>query len=76
MTSEELDAQDVALTEEESRLRSELGSLLDERLGGLRRDLHHHADAIDAIEKRIRTIVLRLTQIERDRIDLNIARAL
>lgn len=76
MTSEDLDAQDAALTEEESRLRSELGSLHDELFGGLRRDLHHHADAIAVIEKRIRAIVLRLSQIERDRIELNIARAI
>ena len=76
MTSEDPDSQDVALTDEEAQLRTELGSLHDELLGGLRRDLHHNADAIDTAEKRIRTIVLRLTQIERDRIELNIARAL
>lgn len=76
MTSEDLDAQDAALTDEQERLRKELGSLHDDMLGGLRSDLHHHADAIDTVERRIRTIVLRLTQIDRDRIELNIARAL
>jgi hypothetical protein len=76
MASEDLDALEAALTDEESRLRAELGTLHDDLHGGLRNDLHHNSAAISAIEIRIRTIVLRLTQIERDRIELNIVRAL
>ncbi|MBK6427225.1 MAG: hypothetical protein IPF82_13805 [Blastocatellia bacterium] len=76
MASEDLDAQDAELTTEESQLRLDLSLLHDELHGKLGRDVHHHADAIANIEKRIRAIVLRLTQVERERIELNIARSL
>lgn len=75
MALEDLDAQDTALTDETARLRAELGGLLDSLGGGLRSDLHHHAREVDVIERRVRAIVLRLTQIDRDRIELNVLRA-
>lgn len=76
MASEDLDAQDAALTAEESQLRNDLSLLHDELHGNLGRDVHHHAEAIASLEKRVRAIVLRLTQLERERIELNIARSI
>lgn len=75
MASDENDEIDAALATEESQLRAELGHLLDSLLGGLRKD-HHHAAENAAAEKQVRAIVLRLTHIERERIENTIARSL
>ena len=76
MTAEDLDTQTAALGAEETDLRERLRSLEDELHSGLRRDAHGNAKAIDAAEREIRKIVLRLVAIERERIELTVAAAL
>lgn len=76
MDSDGADAADLTLTAEESSLRTELRALQDERMGALRLEAPHEPGTIDTLEKRVRAIVLRLTEIERERIENHIARSL
>jgi len=76
MASDDLNAIGSALDAEERQLRDELRALEEDLHGRLRRHSHANAAAIADAERRVRTVVLRLTAIERERTDLEVARAL
>lgn len=67
---------ETALTNEEIGLCAELGEIIDKQMGELRRDFHNESEDAKSADRRVRAIVLRLTQIERERIELNVARGL
>lgn len=76
MTAHDLDIQADALTAEETELRERLRAIEDTVHSRLRRDERANAHAIAAAEKEIRTIVLRLVALERERIELRVAASL
>lgn len=76
MSAHELDARSAEITAEEARLRKELRGLEDEVHSRLRRDTHANADKIEAVEKQIRAVVLRLSALEQEQIEITIARSL
>ncbi len=73
MTDGDIDAQRSALDAEESELRTRLRALEELVHSRLLPDRRSNATAIDRAEREIRSVVLRLVEMERDRIELNIA---
>jgi hypothetical protein len=76
MTAGDLDVQIATLASEESSLRTRLRALEDEIHSVLRRDSHANAERLAVHEKEIRRIVLRLVEIERERIEVTISESL
>jgi hypothetical protein len=76
MTPEDQGAQMAALAAEETALRDRLRALEDELHTTLRRDPHGNAARIDAAERELRKIVLRLVEIEREQIELRLSASL
>ena len=76
MTAQDLDVRTAEIDAEASRLREELRAATDRIHSQLRGDAHGNAVEIAKIEKRVREIVLRLSAIDRERIELSIARSL
>ena len=76
MSETDLEAQVAALTGEEATLRDGLRSLEDDLQTQLRRGAHASGKDVDTIEREIRRIVLRLVEIEREKIELNVASSL
>ncbi len=75
MTDEEFNKASTGLSTEASALREELHyfeNLVHDRLN---RDLETHNGRINNAERRIREIVLRLVEIEREQIELNVTRS-
>ncbi len=73
MTVSDLEARAGEIAAEETRLRDELREVEDVIHTRLRRDAHANAEKIEQLEKRVRAIVLRLSALERERIELTIA---
>ena len=76
MTHEEFQKASTELSTEVAMLRERLHyfeNLVHDRLN---RDTHEHFGRINNAEKHIRDIVLRLVELEREQIELNIAKAL
>jgi hypothetical protein len=76
MAADNADARSAELDAEEIRLREELRAAEDRIHSTLRSDAHGNAEEIATIEKRVRAIVLALTAIERERIELSVAASL
>ena len=76
MTAADLDAQSDALAHEEGELRVRLRALENELHATLHGGRPASPHSVDATERAIRIIVLRLVEIERERIDLRVASAL
>jgi hypothetical protein len=75
MTEQEYEQAAAELTDEAARLRERLRALEQIIHGKLLPDAAKHLGRIEAIERQIVAIVLRLSEIERDQIDLRIVRA-
>lgn len=76
MTEEEYDQAAVELADEAARLRERLRALEQIVHGKLLGDAEKHMGRIEAVERQITAIVLRLTALEREQTDLLIARAM
>ena len=76
MTAGDVDVQLATLASEEESLRTSLRAIEDEVHTVLRRDTHANADRLAAREREIRRIVLRLVELERERIELAISESL
>jgi hypothetical protein len=75
MTTDNVDARATELADEESGLKERLRAIEDEIQTKLRHEGHAGA-RIDAAERDVRKIVLRLVEIEREQIELRVAASL
>ena len=76
MTAGDLDVQIATLASEEASLRTRLREIEEEIHSVLRRDAHANAERMTEREKEVRRIVLRLVEIERERIEVTISESL
>ncbi|HQR37957.1 MAG TPA: hypothetical protein PLF26_06095 [Blastocatellia bacterium] len=76
MNDHDSDAADHALADEVTLLKTTLRSLVDELHGSAHLRATRDPARVDDVERELRRVVLRMVQIERDRIELRIARAL
>ena len=76
MVADNADARSAELDAEEIRLREELRAAADRIHSTLRVNAHGNAEEIAAIEKRVRAIVLALSAIERERIEISVSASL
>lgn len=76
MTEEEFARASAELDEEARSLRDRLHTLEEIVHGKLLKDAEEHLGRIAAVERQIREIVLRLCDIEREKTDLRIVKAM
>ena len=76
MTAGDVDVQIAILASEAASLRTRLRDIEDEIHSVLRRDAHGNVERITECEKEVRRIVLRLVELERERIEVTLTESL
>ena len=73
MSAEEIEVTEPGLAAEAAELRARLRELEDRIHSDLRRNTHDNIDTIEDVEKEVRRIVVRLSEIERETIEARVA---
>jgi vacuolar-type H+-ATPase subunit D/Vma8 len=76
MSVDETGAGEAALAAEAAELRARLRDLEDRIHSTLRRNAHDNSAAIQELEKEVRRIVMRLSDIERETVEARIAESM
>ena len=73
MSADQIDVNEAGLAAEAAGLRARLRELEDQIHSTLRRNTHENIDAIQDLEREVRRIVVRLSEIERETIEARVA---